>query len=103
MGSRSSKSESVGSRPNSDHAHHKNPSLQNKNDPNQALTEDQPMVNTATTSYSLQAMQHHDHYGRPITEPDLANPTRYRFERPLDTIKGFETAVARNHRQDVIP
>jgi hypothetical protein len=83
MGSRSSKSESVGSRPSSDPANHKkNPSLQNKNNPNQALTEEQPsmflsslrwmslttpVVNTGTTLYSLQGMQHHDHYGRPIS------------------------------------
>lgn len=83
MGPRSSKSESVGSRPSSDPANHKkNPSLQNKNDPNQALNEEQPsmflsslqwmslttpVVNTGTTLYSLQGMQHHDHHGRPIS------------------------------------
>jgi hypothetical protein len=26
-------------------------------------------------------------------EPDLSNPTRPRFERPLDTIRSFEAAI----------
>lgn len=26
-------------------------------------------------------------------EPDLTNPTRHRWERPLDTIRGFEAAI----------
>lgn len=28
-----------------------------------------------------------------IVEPDLTNPTRHRWERPLDTIRGFEAAI----------
>ncbi|ORY80330.1 hypothetical protein BCR37DRAFT_330834, partial [Protomyces lactucae-debilis] len=31
-----------------------------------------------------------DVYGRHIDQPDLSNPTRSRFERPLDTIRSFE-------------
>lgn len=26
-------------------------------------------------------------------DPDLSNPTRHRFERPLDTIRAFEAAI----------
>lgn len=35
-------------------------------------------------------------------DPDLSNPTRYRFERPLDTIRSFESNIARNHKQHKI-
>lgn len=28
-----------------------------------------------------------------VVEPDLTNPTRHRWERPLDTIRGFEAAI----------
>lgn len=63
---------------------------------------------------SLRAMQHKDQYGNiistfrrffsfriphtnkpyfPTAVPDLSNPTRYRFERPLETIRSFEAAI----------
>lgn len=54
-------------------------------------------------------MQHKDQFGNAISafykllllvlkltitdEPDLSNPTRPRFERPLDTIRSFEVAI----------
>lgn len=28
-----------------------------------------------------------------VADPDLSNPTRPRFERPLDTIRAFEAAI----------
>jgi len=28
-----------------------------------------------------------------LAEPDLSNPTRHRYERPLDTIRSFEAAI----------
>lgn len=28
-----------------------------------------------------------------VVDPDLSNPTRPRFERPLDTIRSFEAAI----------
>lgn len=31
--------------------------------------------------------------------PDLSNPTRSRFERPLDTIRGFEAAINGAYRR----
>lgn len=38
-----------------------------------------------------------DHSGShscsPLADPDLSNPTRNRWERPLDTIRSFEAAI----------
>jgi hypothetical protein len=59
---------------------------------------------------SLRSLQHKDQYGNVISmffdpflmeysnvltvaDPDLSNPTRPRFERPLDTIRSFEAAI----------
>jgi len=41
----------------------------------------------------LRAIQHKDASGNPIAEPDRSNPTRSRWERPLDTIRSFEAAI----------
>ena len=67
---------------------------------------------------SLRDIQHKDQFGNPISmfvwllicpllgatfadrvvaEPDLSNPTRPRFERPLDTIRSFEAAIYGSH------
>ncbi|KAL2797375.1 hypothetical protein BJX65DRAFT_307693 [Aspergillus insuetus] len=43
---------------------------------------------------SLGAIQHLDRQGKVIADPDRSNPTRPRMERPLDTIRGFEAAIA---------
>lgn len=32
-------------------------------------------------------------------EPDLSNPTRNRWERPLDTIRSFEAAINRDAKR----
>lgn len=45
------------------------------------------------TLQSLRSFQHTDSSGNPITDPDLSNPTRSRWERPLDTIRSFEAAI----------
>ncbi|BCR92254.1 DUF2406 domain-containing protein [Aspergillus chevalieri] len=75
-------------------------SLSSKADPNTALNEHQPMANIGSVStFSLRSIQHTDHEGRLITEPDLSNPTRHRFERPLDTIRNFEAAIDRRRRE----
>lgn len=62
---------------------------------------------------SLRSIQHKDAYGNPIgtvkrialdfrcianssfpiVDPDRSNPTRNRWERPLDTIRSFEAAI----------
>ncbi|EEH10744.1 predicted protein [Histoplasma capsulatum G186AR] len=64
-------------------------------DPTRAIQELQPAAVALQKSNleSLRAIQHKDIYGNPITDPDLSNPTRHRFERPLDTIRSFEAAI----------
>lgn len=64
---------------------------------------------------SLRDMAHKDQYGNVISaprlfvlstarclliviaDPDLANPTRPRLERPLETIRSFEAAIYGKH------
>ncbi|KAL4879574.1 hypothetical protein BJY04DRAFT_90597 [Aspergillus karnatakaensis] len=70
-------------------------SLHTKADPMIAMSEAQPNLVALEKSNlgSLRDMQHKDQFGNPIVEPDLSNPTRPRFERPLDTIRSFEAAI----------
>ncbi|PKX91881.1 uncharacterized protein P174DRAFT_492700 [Aspergillus novofumigatus IBT 16806] len=74
-------------------------SLHTKADPTLAMSEAQPMAVALeqSTLGSLRAMQHKDRFGQIIilvikADPDLSNPTRPRFERPLETIRAFEAA-----------
>jgi len=46
---------------------------------------------------SIRAIQHKDKEGNPIADPDRSNPTRSRWERPLDTIRSFEAAIDGNY------
>jgi hypothetical protein len=34
-----------------------------------------------------------------VADPDKSNPTRNRWERPLDTIRSFEAAIDGNYRR----
>lgn len=69
-----------------------------------------------STLQSLRGVQHVDASGNPIctliiivhelsftdsilAEPDLSNPTRPRFERPLDTIRSFEKAIDNGYKR----
>ncbi|EPX74105.1 uncharacterized protein SOCG_03319 [Schizosaccharomyces octosporus yFS286] len=63
-------------------------------DPSTAITEPEP--------YELAAMQKgkhvsallpKDYYGQPIDEPDVSNPTRWRYERPLDTVRAWQFLI----------
>merc|ERR1711964_672341 len=45
----------------------------------------------------IRAIQHRDNQGNPIADPDRSNPTRSRWERPLDTIRSFEAAIDGNY------
>ncbi|KAL1851118.1 hypothetical protein Plec18167_008809 [Paecilomyces lecythidis] len=74
--------------------------VQSKANPVMALNEEQPaaLAFEKSTLRSLSQMQHVDANGNPITEPDVSNPTRYRYERPLDTIRSFERAIRRTNR-----
>ncbi|KAL1974491.1 hypothetical protein VTN31DRAFT_4695 [Thermomyces dupontii] len=69
--------------------------LKTKADPTLAIQEAQPAAVALEKSNlgSLRSMQHRDQWGNIITDPDLSNPTRPRFERPLDTIRSFEAAI----------
>ncbi|KAI9927259.1 hypothetical protein ASPWEDRAFT_46719 [Aspergillus wentii DTO 134E9] len=93
----SDRSGSVGS-----HDYYKKPSISTKADPNVAMNEAQPMANIGGSTFSLRAIQHLDREGRIIAEPDISNPTRHRFERPLDTIRSFEAAIETHRRENMM-
>ncbi|KAK4199101.1 hypothetical protein QBC40DRAFT_307737 [Triangularia verruculosa] len=70
--------------------------LHSKADPTLAMQEAEPAqvaANEASSLAPLRSIQHKDLYGNPIAEPDRSNPTRSRWERPLDTIRSFEAAI----------
>ncbi|KAG8623212.1 hypothetical protein KVT40_008188 [Elsinoe batatas] len=69
---------------------------ESKANPNAAISELQPAsrnVMEKVTLDSLRNIQAKDAQGNAIAEPDLSNPTRPRWERPLDTIRSFEKAI----------
>ncbi|EAT88147.1 hypothetical protein HBH56_091620 [Parastagonospora nodorum] len=72
-----------------------------KANPNQAMNEAQPIAAALEkpTLQSLRSFQHKDTQGNEIVDPDLSNPTRSRWERPLDTIKSFEAAIDGEYRR----
>lgn len=70
--------------------------LHSKADPTLAMNEAEPSEVAAAVGSSLaplRSIQHRDHLGNPIADPDRSNPTRSRWERPLDTIRSFEAAI----------
>jgi len=72
-----------------------------KANPNAAMNEQQPIAEALTkpTLASLRSFNHTDSAGNPIADPDLSNPTRSRWERPLDTIRSFEAAIDGEYRR----
>ncbi|KAJ4402928.1 hypothetical protein N0V91_006839 [Didymella pomorum] len=72
-----------------------------KANPNAAMNEAQPIAAALEkpTLQSLRSFQHSDADGNLIAEPDLSNPTRSRWERPLDTIRSFEAAIDGEYRR----
>lgn len=82
-----------------EHKNHLHPST--KADPNAAMEEQQPIAAALEkpTLQSLRSFQHTDSNGNPIEDPDLSNPTRSRWERPLDTIRSFERAIDNEYRR----
>lgn len=82
--------------------------LHSKADPTLAMSEAEPGVVAATVKSSLaplRNMRHKDMHGNVIDDPDRSNPTRNRWERPLDTIRSFEAAIDggyNNNRQSMI-
>ncbi|CAI7669239.1 unnamed protein product [Penicillium bialowiezense] len=91
--SKSSKGHQRGPSESSEEKHRR--SLHTKADPLIAMNELQPNTVALQKSNlgSLREIEHKDQYGNVITDPDLSNPTRPRFERPLDTIRSFEAAI----------
>ncbi|CAK7214755.1 hypothetical protein SBRCBS47491_002258 [Sporothrix bragantina] len=78
------------------HAEKEAKRLHSKADPTMAMVEAEPSAVAATVKSSLAPLRsivHKDNNGNPIAEPDKSNPTRYRWERPLDTIRSFEAAI----------
>jgi len=77
------------------------PHFHTKADPNSAMSEAQPIAAALEkpTLQSLRSFQHTDVNGNPIEEPDLSNPTRPRWERPLDTIRSFEAAIDNEYKR----
>ncbi|KAL1841106.1 hypothetical protein VTJ49DRAFT_7384 [Mycothermus thermophilus] len=70
--------------------------LHSKADPTLAIHEAEPAEVAAMVKSSLaplRSIQHKDAYGNPILDPDRSNPTRSRWERPLETIRSFEAAI----------
>ncbi|CCF58017.1 hypothetical protein KAFR_0D03690 [Kazachstania africana CBS 2517] len=47
-----------------------------------------------TSDENGQKLLSRDVFGNEIVDPDISNPTRSRNERPLDTIRGFQYAIA---------
>lgn len=72
-----------------------------KANPNAAMEEMQPVAAALEkpTLASLRSFQHRDSAGNDIVDPDLSNPTRSRWERPLDTIRSFEAAIDGEYRR----
>jgi len=70
-----------------------------KADPSVAMNEKQPseVAKEAKQLPSIRDIQHFDKLGNPIADPDRSNPTRSRWERPLDTIRAFEEAIDGNY------
>ncbi|RDW85073.1 hypothetical protein BP6252_02663 [Coleophoma cylindrospora] len=74
--------------------------LQTKADPTMAMSELEPSAvasHQKSSLASIRDIQHKDALGNLIADPDRSNPTRSRWERPLDTIRGFEAAIDGNY------
>ncbi|KAL3419024.1 hypothetical protein PVAG01_09245 [Phlyctema vagabunda] len=74
--------------------------LTTKADPTMAMQEAEPSAVASGVKSSLASIrdiQHRDAEGNPIADPDRSNPTRSRWERPLDTIRSFEAAIDGNY------
>jgi hypothetical protein len=70
--------------------------IRSKADPSLAINEAEPAEIAAMSETSLaplRSIAHKDANGNPIADPDKSNPTRNRWERPLDTIRSFEAAI----------
>ncbi|KAH8602532.1 hypothetical protein B0O99DRAFT_679528 [Bisporella sp. PMI_857] len=78
--------------------------LTSKADPSLAINEAEPseVAKQENKLPSIRDLQHYDKNGNPIADPDRSNPTRSRWERPLDTIRAFEEAIDGNYSRKSI-
>ncbi|KAH0544193.1 hypothetical protein FGG08_001638 [Glutinoglossum americanum] len=68
-------------------------------DPTRAISEDEPFAVSQRNTNDIRALPHKDQFGNLIVEPDRSNPTRPRWERPLDTIRSFEAAIDNEYKR----
>ena len=77
-----------------------------ENNPNKGINEAQPFqmaVQEATTESTLSTSHDNrfhvatDWFGNVMDAPDKNNPTRPKYERPLDTVRSFEYAISRDY------
>ncbi|KAI9784752.1 MAG: hypothetical protein M1839_001482 [Geoglossum umbratile] len=68
-------------------------------DPTRAISEDEPFAVSQNNTTNIRALPHKDQFGNLIVEPDRSNPTRPRWERPLDTIRSFEAAIDNEYKR----
>ncbi|EPY53836.1 fungal protein [Schizosaccharomyces cryophilus OY26] len=60
-------------------------------DPSTAIMEPEPYeFATMQKGKHVSALLSKDYYGQPIDEPDVSNPTRWKYERPLDTVRAWQ-------------
>jgi len=81
------------------HAEKESKRLHSKADPTLAMNEAEPAAIAAQAAGAdaalrpLSSIQHKGFDGLTIVDPDRSNPTRSRWERPLETIRSFEAAI----------
>lgn len=87
------------------HAEKESKRLHSKADPTLAMNEMEPAAIAAQAADKdaalrpLSSIQHKGYDGLAIADPDRSNPTRSRWERPLETIRSFEAAIDGNYNR----
>ena len=80
--------------------------MMKENNPNKGIIEAQPFqmaVQEATTEPPMSTSHNNrfhvatDWFGNVMDAPDKNNPTRPKYERPLDTVRSFEYAISRDY------
>ncbi|WBW71619.1 DUF2406 family conserved fungal protein [Schizosaccharomyces osmophilus] len=62
--------------------------------PSMAITEPEPYeLASMQKGKHVSALLPKDYYGQAIDEPDVSNPTRWRYERPLDTVRAWQFLI----------
>ncbi|CAA19572.1 hypothetical protein POMI540_1419 [Schizosaccharomyces pombe] len=65
-----------------------------KINPSTAITELEPYEMAQTNKeVPTTSLLSKDYYGHSIEEPDENNPTRWRYERPLDTVRAWQYLI----------